>query len=124
MSYSVWVLDSGASHHMSLDSSSFASVSPSSFIPVMTTDGTPMPLACVGSVVTPHLFLLNVYHIPKLTLNLASVGQLCDSSNLVTFSSFSCYVQDLQSQKVIEIGRRKAGLYILYELKSASCCCY
>ena len=95
MSHSVWVLDSGASHHMSPDSSSFTSVSPSSSILVATADGTLMPLAGVGSVVTPHLSLPNVYHIPKLTLNLASVGQLCDSGNLVTFSASSCFVQDL-----------------------------
>jgi hypothetical protein len=36
-------------------------VSPSSSIPVMTADGTLMPLAGVGSVVTPHLSLPNVY---------------------------------------------------------------
>jgi len=59
---------------MSLDSSSFTFVSPLSFIPVMTADGTPMPLAGVGSVVTLHLSLPNVYLIPKLKLNLASVG--------------------------------------------------
>ena len=82
---------------MSPDSSSFAYVYPSSSIPIMTADGTLMPLAGVGSVVTPNLSLPNVYHIPKLTLNLASVGQLCDSGNLVTFSSSSYYVQDLQS---------------------------
>ncbi|XP_031257396.1 uncharacterized protein LOC116115383 [Pistacia vera] len=45
MSHSVWVLDAGASHHMSPDFSSFASVSPSSSIPVMTADSTHMPLA-------------------------------------------------------------------------------
>ena len=43
------------------------------------------------------LSLSNVYHFPNLTLNLAYVGQLCDSSNLVTFSSSSCFVQDMQS---------------------------
>ena len=95
MSHSVWVLDSSASHHMSPNSSSFAYVSPSSSIHVMTTDGTPMLLVGVGSIVIPHLSLPNVYHISKLTLNLAYVGQLCDSGNLVTFSSSSCYVQDL-----------------------------
>ena len=36
---------------MSPDSSSFACMSPSSSIPVMTVDGTPMTLAGVGSVV-------------------------------------------------------------------------
>jgi hypothetical protein len=64
----------------------------------MTDDGTPMPLAGVGSVVTPHLSLPNVYFIPNLKLNLASVGQIYDSGDyLVMFSGSFCYVQDLQS---------------------------
>ena len=118
MSHSEWVLDSGASHHMSPDSSSFTSVSPLSSIPVMTADGTPMPLTSVGPIVTPHLSLSNVYLTPKLKLNLVSVGQLCDSSDyLVMFSgSFYC-VQDLQSQKLIGTSRKENGLYILDELK-------
>ena len=95
------------------DSSPFAFVSPLSFIPVMNANDTPMPLAGVGSVVTPHLSLPNVNHIPKLTLNLAYVGQLCDSDNLVSFSSSSCYVQDLQSQKLIGTSCRK-GDYIFW----------
>jgi hypothetical protein len=46
-------------------------------------------LAGVGSVVIPHLFPSNIYFILKLTLNLASVGQLCDSGDyLVIVSSF------------------------------------
>jgi len=78
---------------MSPDSSSFTSMSPLSSIPVMTADGTPMPLADVGSVVTPHLSLPNLYLIPKLKLNLAFVGQLCDSSDyLVMFSGSFCCV--------------------------------
>jgi len=90
MSHSEWVLDSGASHHMSPYSSSFTSVSPLSSIPVMTANGTSMLLAGVGSVVTPHLSFSNVYLIPKLKLNLASVGQICDY--LVMFSgSFVMY---------------------------------
>jgi len=89
MSHFEWVLDSGASHHISLDSSSFTSVSPLSSILVMTADGTPMALAGVGSLVTPHLSLPNVYLISKLKLNLASVGQICDSGDyLVMFSGF------------------------------------
>ena len=85
----------------------------------MTTDGTPMPLAGVGYVVTHNLSLslYNVYHILNLTLNLAFVGQLCDSGNLVTFSSSSCFVQDLQSRKLIETSHTKRGLYVLDELK-------
>jgi hypothetical protein len=117
MSHSEWVLDL-VLHIMSPDSSSFTFVSPSLSIPVMTADDAPMPLAGVGSVVTPHLSLPNVYLIPNLKLNIVSVGQICDSGDyLVIFSSSFCCVQDLQSQKLIETGCRENGLYILDELK-------
>jgi hypothetical protein len=42
--------------------------------PVMTADDTHMLLVGVGSIITPHLSLSNVYLIPKIRLNLASVG--------------------------------------------------
>ena len=89
MSSFTWILDSCASHHLSLDSSCFTSMSHLSFVPIMTVDGTLMPLASVGSIV---ISLSNVYDIPNLTLNLAYVGQLCNSSNLVTFFSSCCFV--------------------------------
>ena len=57
MAPSIWILDSGASHHMYPYSSCFTSMSHSSSIHVMTVDGTPMPLACVGFVATPNLSL-------------------------------------------------------------------
>ncbi|XP_062086978.1 uncharacterized protein LOC133793695 [Humulus lupulus] len=88
MTSSTWILDSRASHHMSPHSKSFVSLCPASSVPVMTADGTPMSLAGVGSVVSHHLSLPNVYHIPKLSLNLVSVGQLCDSAPSVDLSSF------------------------------------
>jgi hypothetical protein len=78
---------------MSPDSLSFAFVSPSSSIPVIIVDGTHVPLIGFGSVVTPQLSLSNVYFILNPTLNLASISQLCDSSNyLVIFFSFFCCV--------------------------------
>ena len=60
----------------------------------------------------PLISLSNVYHIPNLTLNLASIGQLCNFGNLVTFSSSYWFVQDLQSRKLIGIGHRNRGLYV------------
>jgi len=103
---------------MSRDSSYFTFVSSSPFIHVMTNDDTLIPLVGVGSVITPHLSLPNVYLILKLKLNLAFIGQLCDSGDyLVIFSSFFCCVHDLQSQKLIGTGRRENKLYILDELK-------
>jgi hypothetical protein len=55
----------------------------------MTVDGILIPLVSIGSIVTPHLSFPNVYLLLKLTLNLASIGQLYDSSDyLVIFSFF------------------------------------
>jgi hypothetical protein len=83
---------------MSPDSSSFVFLSHSSYIPVMTGNSTHMHLANVGSIVTPHLSLLNVYLISKLALNLAFIGQLCNSGNYLVILSSSLYcMQDLQS---------------------------
>ena len=58
MSSSMWILDSGVSHHMFPYSSYIASMSLLSTIPVMTVNGTPMPLVGVCYVVTPNLSLL------------------------------------------------------------------
>ena len=61
----------------------------------MTVDGTAMPLASVSivvSLISLSVSLSNVYHILNLTLNFSYVGQLCESGNLVTFSSFYCFV--------------------------------
>ena len=112
----IWILDSGASNHMSPNLSSFGSFCPTSSLPVMTADGTPMPSTGVGTIDSPNLSLSNVYHIPKLTMNLVSVGQLCDAGYSVSFSSTFCHVQDPQSQKVIGTGRRQGGLYIMEKL--------
>ena len=115
---SLWILDSGASNHMSPDSSVFSSTNQSSSpVSVITADGSPMPLSFIGSVCTPTLSLSDVYCIPSLKMNLASVGQLCDSGFSVHFSSTSCFVQDPQSKKLIGTGHRKGGLYVLDELK-------
>ena len=86
------VLDSSASHYMSLDSLSFASLSPMSSMSIMIADVTPIPLANAGFVITPHLSFFTIYHILNLTLNLVSVGQLCDSNYLISFSFTSCFV--------------------------------
>ncbi|PNX59249.1 gag-pol polyprotein, partial [Trifolium pratense] len=91
MSSSIWILDSGASHHMSYDHKSFLSLNSKPSMSVMTADGTLMPIA--------------------------GIGQLCDSGYSVMFSSTHCYVQDPQSGRLIGTGRRHGGLYVLDELK-------
>ncbi|KAG8371600.1 hypothetical protein BUALT_Bualt13G0104800 [Buddleja alternifolia] len=115
---SSWILDSGAGNYMSPDSSAFISISsdPSS-TSVVTADGTPMSLTGIGTIHTSTISLPDVYCIPKLHMNLASAGQICDSGCFVGLFPNSCYVQDLKSKTVIGTGRRKGkGLYVLDEL--------
>lgn len=84
------VLNSGASHHMPPNFNSFKSINSLPCVSVMTTDGIPLPLAVVGSVCKPNLFLSDVYRIPNFSLNLISVGQLCDLGSSISFTSSSC----------------------------------
>ena len=76
-----------------------------------------MPLIGIGSICTSMISISDVYKIPKLTLNLASVRQLCDSGFLVSFSHPGCYVQDPHFEKLIGTSRRQDGLYILDDLR-------
>ena len=71
----------------------------------------------VGYVSISHITLPDVYYIPKLTLNLASVSQLCKSGNRVFFSDSVCVIQGQHILKVIGIGRRVGELYVLEVLK-------
>ena len=59
---SSWVLDSGASFHMSSDSSALSSLRPlDSPVNVLTADGTPLPVTSRGLLSTPS-FLFLVFH--------------------------------------------------------------
>ncbi|KAJ9562057.1 hypothetical protein OSB04_007217 [Centaurea solstitialis] len=93
---SLWILDSGASHHMSPHLISFTSLSPRSPVSVMSASSTPMQVEGVGSVVTPQLSLSDVYYIPTLALNLVS---------------------DPRTRKVIGIGHKLGDLYVVDELR-------
>ena len=45
-------------------------------ITIYTADGTPMPISHKGTISSFSLSLNDTFHIPKLSLNLLSVGQL------------------------------------------------
>ena len=47
-------------------------------ITIYTADGTPMLVSHKGTISSPCLSFSDTFHIPKLSLNLLSVGQLCE----------------------------------------------
>ncbi|KAG9446566.1 hypothetical protein H6P81_012694 [Aristolochia fimbriata] len=119
-----WIIHSGASCHMSSDLSLFVSTSSSasaSFSPICTADGSQLSVSSVGSICTPSgIRLSDVLYVPKLSLNLISVGQLCDLGFHVLFTSSGCQVQDPTSGKVLGTGRKVGRLFELEALDSLS----
>uniref|UniRef100_A0A2N9I2F7 Integrase catalytic domain-containing protein n=1 Tax=Fagus sylvatica TaxID=28930 RepID=A0A2N9I2F7_FAGSY len=64
-------------------------------LPTITTaDGSAMTVSHVGSISTPNLSISDVFCVPKLYLNLLSVGQLTELGLNLFFSSRGCLVQD------------------------------
>ncbi|GJS23648.1 retrovirus-related pol polyprotein from transposon TNT 1-94 [Tanacetum coccineum] len=71
-SFSKWILDSGATHHMSYLLSQFISLNLNSSKSIVAANGEFLLLEGIGSVDTPSIALSDVFYIPSLTMNLAS----------------------------------------------------
>jgi hypothetical protein len=91
---SPWVLDSGASFHMTSDSSILSSLRPlDSPLSVVTADGTPLSVSSQGTLST-SFYVPDISHVPRLTMNLFSASQLTDSGCRVILDADSFFVQD------------------------------
>jgi len=77
-----WILDSGASRHVTGTSSEFVSYTqypPTSKETIQTADGTPQSIRGVGTVqCTPSIKLSSVLHVPTFPVNLVSLSALID----------------------------------------------
>ncbi|CAL5357812.1 unnamed protein product [Camellia sinensis] len=115
-SSSPWIIDSGATDHMTGTSSFFHSYSPSSGRDkVRVADGTLSSISGKGSVrCTSLLSLSSVLRVPNFSTNLLSVSSLTTALNCsVTFFPTHCVFQELATGKMIGSGRAQSGLYFL-----------
>jgi hypothetical protein len=115
---SPWVLDSGALFYMSYDSSVLSSLGslecPAN---VLTTDGTPLLVASRGTLCTSTFSVPDVSHVPRLTMNLFSAGQITDSGCHDILDTDSCSVQDRHTQALVGASpchRDSKGLWEIY----------
>lgn len=111
-----WIIDSGASDHMSGSSNLFSEYNPSSGQEkVCIVDGTMSSVSGKGSIhATSSLPLSSVFHVPNFGVNLLSLSRVtCDLNCSVTFFPDHCLFQDLITRKRIGSGREEHGLYIL-----------
>jgi len=108
-----WIIDTGASHHVTGNLSCLINVKKITNIPVGLPDGKDATATKEGSVILDGgLQLDNVLFVPQLNCNLISVSQLIDASNcIVQFTNALCVIQDRRTRMLIGAGERTDGLY-------------
>ena len=111
-----WIIDSGATNHITKESNVFLSYIPcSSNQKVQVANGSLTPISGKGNVlVTPNITLSSVLHVPNTSYNLLSISKLRKFQNcFVTFLPTHCVFQDLITGKVIGSAKEREGLYYL-----------
>lgn len=83
-------------------------------------DNSQLPVSHIGNVRTSKLSLPNTLLVPKLSLNLFSVGQLCELGLDVHFSSRGCLVQDPKKGQILGTGCKEGRLFTLTSLNIPS----
>ena len=109
-----WILDSGATDHMTHSSNHFKTYTPCpSSRKITVADGTTTTVAGLGDVqVNSNLILKNVLHVPRLSTNLISIHKLTqDLTCHITFFTSYCEFQDQDSGKKIGLANEHNGLY-------------
>jgi hypothetical protein len=102
-------MSSHSSHLSSLRSLDFP-------VHVLTADGTPLSVASRGNLTTPSYYVPDVAHVPRLTMNLFSTGQLTDSGCHVILDVDSCSIQDRHTHTLVGAGPRRHDSQGLWEL--------
>ena len=112
-----WIVDSGASDHMTGLSHVFLDYKPfHGEKMVQVADGKLTNVAGIGTVKIGKLFLKEVLHVPRFTCNLISVGKVVQDNNCsVNFSFDCCVFQELGIGKKIGSGRLLEGLFVFEE---------
>jgi transposase InsO family protein len=115
---SPWLFDSACCNHMTPHPTSFTTSAPlphSSLI--RTADGSTMNVKNIGTINTPSLSLPEVFHVPELSFNLISVGQLCELGYKLVFDFSGVHVQDPRTNQTLGTGRRIGRMFELSSLR-------
>ncbi|VFQ93811.1 unnamed protein product [Cuscuta campestris] len=113
-----WIIDSGASDHISPHLSNFSPYEPiseSCFITIP--NGQRAKVLHKGSVILHNgIELLNVLHVPDFHYNLLSVQKLVDQlSCSFVFYPTHCLIQDSMKKSSLLVGKQSGGLYFVQQ---------
>uniref|UniRef100_A0A2N9GZ84 Retrovirus-related Pol polyprotein from transposon TNT 1-94-like beta-barrel domain-containing protein n=1 Tax=Fagus sylvatica TaxID=28930 RepID=A0A2N9GZ84_FAGSY len=116
-----WLLDSAYYNHMTPHTSHFSHKTPLAPYPVIYTANSSHMYVChIGTISYPTLTIPDTYIVPKLSLILLSVGQLCEFGLDFHFSNRGVDVQDPLTGKLLGIGRKIGRLFELCNLQIPS----
>uniref|UniRef100_A0A2N9FPD5 Retrovirus-related Pol polyprotein from transposon TNT 1-94-like beta-barrel domain-containing protein n=1 Tax=Fagus sylvatica TaxID=28930 RepID=A0A2N9FPD5_FAGSY len=116
-----WLLNSACCNHMIPYASHFSQKMPLAHSPIIyTADSSHMSVSHIGTISSPDLTIPDIYLVPKLSLNLFSVGQLCELGLDLHFSNRGVDVQDPLTGKLLGIGRKIGRLFELCNLQIPS----
>ena len=113
---SSWVLDSGATDHITGNKSLFSTLSTSGHLPSITVaDGSQTQSRGVGVVhPLPSLSIDNALYVPGSPFNLLSISRLTRSLKcVISFTEDSVFLQDRSSGRIFGTGSESHGLYRL-----------
>ena len=120
-----WILDSGASDHISGNKDIFSSITTTSALPTVTlANGSHTVAKGIGlAQPLPSLPLTSVLYTPECPFNLISISKITRTLNCsITFSDKFVTLQDRSTGKTIGIGRESQGLYHLTSHSSPAVC--
>ncbi|CAH9072816.1 unnamed protein product [Cuscuta epithymum] len=111
-----WIIDSGASEHITCDNKNLFNISVQPFEPsIKIPNGELVPVSAIGSLCLPNgICLQRVLYVPQFQCNLLSVSRLTSDLNCTfIFSSSLCILRDTSTGKLIGVGKLHNGLYYL-----------
>lgn len=113
-----WIIDSGATHHMSGNQDMFCKIlKVKQQHSISLPNGGTADVQGVGAVdLGNNLKLSNVLYLPSFKHNLVSVKKLSDEASCkVVFLANYCLIQDEKTGEVKAVGKEKQGLYYLQQ---------
>ncbi|WJZ94464.1 hypothetical protein VitviT2T_013319 [Vitis vinifera] len=107
-----WLFDSACCNHMTPHSSLFSKLDPAPHpLNIHIADGSTMHGNSLGFVSTSNLSVPGVFHVPDLSYNLCSVGQLAELGYRLIFYYSGCIVQDPRTGQELRTGPRVGRMF-------------
>jgi hypothetical protein len=113
-----WILDSGASKHVtgaSCEFESYMQYPPTRKETIQTADGTSQSIKGIGTVqCTPSIKLSSVLHVPAFPVNLVSLSALVDQLDCrVILDRENCLIQERRTGRNLGSATRRSGLWYM-----------